>query len=250
MPILKAIVMVVKIAHRGVNEMAPENTIPAFKAAIDMGLDYVEIDIRCTKDAHLVLSHDETVDRVTDGSGKVSDLALDELKGLDAGSWFDDRFRGLSIPTFQEVLEVCEGHIGIYLDLKEAPLDPVLATLSRYGMIGDTVVYSDLDTLAKLKELEPGLRVMPGPGIWLRVPGIPAAIVNNLPAEVLDSNIVDWTPEAVEEVHGAGGEVYVDTLGEMDNQEGMLAALNMGVDGIDTDHPDILVKTLEEWEGA
>ncbi len=235
-----------KIAHRGARKFAPENTIPAFEKAIEMGMDYIEIDVRATCDGALVLSHDSTVDRMTGATGKVAELTLQQMKELDAGKAFGGDYRGTKIPTLQEALRLARGRIGIYLDLKDAPVRRVIEVLDEYGMVGNTVVYSDVGTLREIKVLRPDLAVMPGPGGWLAVPGIAAAIVKNLPAEVIDSNLVDWSREAVDEVHVAGGLVYVDTLGQKDNREGMMEAIEMGVDGIDTDHPDILLEVLRE----
>lgn len=237
---------IAKIAHRGARKFAPENTIPAFEKAIEMGMDYIEIDVRATSDGALVLSHDSTVDRMTGETGKVAEMTLAQIKELDAGKAFGGDYGGTRIPTLQETLELARGRIGIYLDLKDAPVPRVVEVLDEYGMVGNTVVYSGIGTLREIKALRPELAVMPGPGGWLAVPGIAAAIVKNLPAEVIDSNLVDWSREAVEEVHGAGGLVYVDTLGRKDNREGMLEAIGMGVDGIDTDHPDILLDVLRE----
>jgi glycerophosphoryl diester phosphodiesterase len=237
---------IAKIAHRGARKFAPENSIPAFEKAIEMEMDYIEIDVRATSDGALVLSHDSTLDRMTGVGGKVAEMTLGQIKKLDAGRTFGSDYGATEIPTLQETLELARGRIGIYLDLKEAPVPKVVAVLDEYGMVGDTVVYSDVGILRKIKSLRPDLAVMPGPGRWLSVPGIASAIVKNLPAEVVDSNLVDWSREAVEEVHGAGGLVYVDTLGQKDNREGMLEAIEMGVDGIDTDHPDILLEVLQE----
>lgn len=245
-PSKKVIALIAAIAHRGARKFAPENTIPAFEKAIGMGLDYVEIDVRATSDGHLVLSHDSTVERMTDGEGKVVEMTLAQIKALDAGTKFGRGFEGTRVPTFEETLKTCKGRIGIYLDLKEAPVLSVVETLDSYGMIANTVVYSSVETLMEIKEVRPDLAVMPGPGRWLGIPGIAAAIVRGLPAEVIDSNLVDWTKERVDEAHEAGGKVFVDTLGVKDNWEGMMEAIEMGVDGIDTDHPDILLKVLGE----
>jgi glycerophosphoryl diester phosphodiesterase len=238
--------LIARIAHRGARKFAPENTLPAFEKAIDMGLDYVEIDVRQTKDGHLVLSHDSTVDRMTDGTGRISEMTLEEVRRLDASSGFEGDFPPTRIPTLQETLRACKGRIKIYLDLKAAALEPVVEALDEYGMIVETVVYSSIETLVALKGLRPDLAVMPGPGRWLSIRGVASAIVRSLPAEVIDSNLVDYTVEAVEEIHGAGALVYVDTLGPKDDREGMLEAIGMGVDGIDTDHPDVLELVLAE----
>ena len=92
------------VAHRGLLRHAPENTLANFRACLELRIGF-EVDVQRTKDGHLVCIHDDTVDRTTNGTGKVSDLTLAELKTLDAGSWFDPAFRGEQVPTLDEVFE-------------------------------------------------------------------------------------------------------------------------------------------------
>ncbi|MDE0013634.1 MAG: glycerophosphodiester phosphodiesterase family protein, partial [Candidatus Poribacteria bacterium] len=89
------------LAHRGLVRHAPENTLPGFATAIELGLS-LELDVYQTSDKHLVVIHDETVDRTTNGTGKVINMTLAEIRKLDAGSWFDPRFAGEKIPTLEE----------------------------------------------------------------------------------------------------------------------------------------------------
>src|SRR5688500_16528220 len=93
------------IAHRGASSYAPENTLAAFDLAIEMGARHLELDVHLTRDDHVVVIHDDTVDRTTGGVGPVAEQTLAELKSLDAGSWFGEKFAGQRIPTFAEVLE-------------------------------------------------------------------------------------------------------------------------------------------------
>jgi len=211
-----------------------------------MSLDYVEIDVRTTLDGHLVLSHDSTVDRMTNGHGKVREMTLAEIKNLEAGAKFGKVFEGIRIPTLGETLAFCKNRISIYLDLKDAPLPSLIQVLEDYDMIQQTVVYSDLGTLMRLKRMRPDLAVMPGPREWLTLPGMAELLAKNLPAEFIDSNLVDWTKVRVDEAHKAGAKVFVDTLGVKDNRAGMVEAIEMEVDGISTDHPDILLDVLKE----
>jgi len=236
--------MLLKIAHRGARKFAPENTLPAFEKAIEMGMDYVEIDLRVSADGELVLSHDSTVDRMTDGKGRIDELTLEEIKALDASVGYVGDFPRTEVPTLDEAMATCHGRIKVYLDLKDAPVQMMIDVLEEFEMIKDAAIYSGIPALIEIKSLRPDLSVMPGPGSWLAIPGVASAIVRNLPAEVIDSNILDWTVERVEEVHRAGAQVWVDTLGVKDNREGMLEAIEMGVDGISTDHPDVLLKVI------
>lgn len=105
-------------AHRGAMSTHPENTLPALQEAVRLGAQMIEFDIQVTKDGALVLMHDTTVDRTTDGKGKVGDLTLAEIKALDAGAKFDKRFTGARIPTFEEALAVFPQNIWLNCHLK------------------------------------------------------------------------------------------------------------------------------------
>lgn len=112
------------VAHRGASGYAPENTIAAFDLAVDMKADYIEIDVQRSKDGELVLIHDTTVNRTTNGTGRVGELTLEQLRKLDAGSWFGSEFAGELIPTFDEILDRYRGKIGILVELKAPELYP------------------------------------------------------------------------------------------------------------------------------
>ena len=140
-------------AHRGWSTVYPENTMLAYEKAIEAGVDQIEVDIRITKDGELVLIHDETVDRTTDGSGKVCDKTLEELKKLDAGSWKGEEFKGCRIPTLMEFMELIKDlpKMTIDFELKEYPVegwediaysvcDRVLAIIDEYGYTDRCVI--------------------------------------------------------------------------------------------------------------
>ena len=112
------------VAHRGATAYAPENTIAGFDLAVEMKADYIEIDLQRSKDGELVIIHDTTVDRTTDGTGKVGDLPLEQLRSLDAGSWKGEQFAGEQIPTFEEILDRYHGKVGILIELKAPELYP------------------------------------------------------------------------------------------------------------------------------
>lgn len=140
-------------AHRGWSSLYPENTLLAFKKAIAIGVDQIETDVRLTRDGELVCIHDSTVDRTTNGTGKVSDLTLAELKALDAGAWKGESFAGERIPTFIEFMELVSQHPTLTLDieLKEYPTgdqreralevcDRVLKIIDDYGFTDRVVI--------------------------------------------------------------------------------------------------------------
>ena len=119
-------------AHRGWKTKYPENTLQALQAAMDLGVDQIEFDVRVTRDNELVVIHDPTVDRTTNGTGLVCDKLLSELKALDAGSYMGEEYRGYQIPTLIEVMEMVKDHPTITLDieLKEYPTTPGMETLA------------------------------------------------------------------------------------------------------------------------
>lgn len=133
------------IAHRGNSAAAPENTLAAFESAIRAGADAVELDVRLSADGHLVLMHDETVDRTTDGQGHVSELTLEQLRRLDAGGRFDPAFTGERIPTLDDALAVIKGRAMAFVEIKTADrITPrlVAEALARHGMVDSTLLIS------------------------------------------------------------------------------------------------------------
>ena len=109
---------VLVVAHRGCSGRAPENTIAAFEMALEQGSDMIECDVRLTKDEEVVVFHDRALDRTTNGKGPVEQRTLEELKRLDAGSWFSSKFSGERIPTLSEVLHLLEGRAFLNIELK------------------------------------------------------------------------------------------------------------------------------------
>ncbi len=105
-------------AHRGENQTNPENTISAFREAVSLGAHMIEFDVRMTKDGHLVIMHDKTVDRTTNGKGLVGELTLKQIKELDTGSWKSEKFKGERVPLLSEALEVIPKNMWINLHLK------------------------------------------------------------------------------------------------------------------------------------
>ena len=106
------------IGHRGVPLEAPENTLSGFELAIRQGADLIEVDLHLSADKQLVIIHDDTVDRTTDGTGPVGGLSLNQLRALDAGSWLSSSFRRERIPTLSEALDLSAGRAGLVVELK------------------------------------------------------------------------------------------------------------------------------------
>src|SRR5258708_4724172 len=151
---------IIVIAHRGANRFAPENTLAAFKKAIELGCDYVELDVRRTKDGKLILMHDRTVDGKTNGHGAVEDMTLDEIGALDAGIKRGSEWAGTKVPTFEEALAVCRGKIKVYVDNKACPVDEVLAAIEKHKMLQQVMIYVDPEHLRQFKHQPPNVWLM------------------------------------------------------------------------------------------
>ncbi|MFT5369362.1 MAG: glycerophosphoryl diester phosphodiesterase, partial [Candidatus Latescibacterota bacterium] len=147
------------IAHRGFSSQYPENTILAFQKALDIGIDWMEFDLQVTADHHVVVMHDKTVDRTTNGNGRVSDLTLAQVKELDAGSHLDPKFAGERVPTFEAVVDLLAGKAKMAVELKFEGLDPiglVLDILQACNLIDQVSISSfDLVKLPEVKRLCP-----------------------------------------------------------------------------------------------
>ncbi len=232
------------IAHRGGAGIAPENTLAALRKAAALKADYVEVDVRTTRDGKLALMHDATVDRTTNGKGAVRDLTLAQLRAL--------RVHGPSgtvaqpVPTLQEALAACKGKVRVYLDQKDADTRQVIAALKAVEMHGNVLVYNDPDDLLEWRKLAPTVAVLPSLPSDCRKPGGVASFVATRPADGLDGHMLEWTPELVAQSHAAGRPVYADVMGPTDNPQGYAKAIEMGIDGLQTDFPDRLAAYLDE----
>ncbi len=230
------------VAHRGSVHLAPENTLAALEAAIALGASRAEIDVRTTRDGVLVLMHDSTVDRTTNGSGALSEMTAEAVARLDAGSWFGPRFAGELVPTLRSTLEHIRGRIAPDLDLKDAEPAAVVALLRELDMLeGATVFARDWDDVRELVRLAPGLSVRPS---------IPSAHGLETLTSALDPPIVniDWrnfSPELVTRIHQQGRLAFVNTLGEGDGRARILAALSAGADFVQSDHTELMTELVQ-----
>ena len=125
--------------HRGASKYAPENTFSSYVKAVEMGADGIEIDVHKSKDGYLIVCHDEKVDRTTNGKGFIKDLSLKEIKSLDAGSWFSDKYIGERIPLLEEVLEFVKKEKITRVILGEGPLGKTERDFSEWERIIDVI---------------------------------------------------------------------------------------------------------------
>lgn len=234
------------VAHRGAAGYTPENTMAAFDKAVEMDSDYIELDVQMSKDGELVVIHDITVDRTTDGSGRVGDLTYEELRKLDAGSWYGEEFKGEHLPTLDEVLDAYEDETKFLIELKSPSLYPgieekVNDALEKRDLDkpeDDSVIVQSFDfhSMQKFHEIN-----------------------GEVPIGVLTSNPKDLTAKSLEifkeyadYVNPSKDEVdrdLVDQIHELDMgimpwtvraKEDVQPLLDAGVDGIITDYPDYI----------
>jgi len=147
-------------AHRGDVEFAPENTIAAFQSAVKKGAQQIEFDVALTKDGKLVVMHDYTIDRTTNGKGKVSDLTFDEIRALDAGSWFDPKLKGAQVPTLREALATIPKSIYCNVHLKggEELAQKSAKVIAEMGRLDSAFMACSLDSIAAARKVVPKIK--------------------------------------------------------------------------------------------
>ncbi len=229
-------------AHRGDRMRAPENTISAMRAAIELGVDAVEFDIRMSRDRQIVVIHDADLQRCSDGHGPVHERSLKELRTLDAGAWFAPRFRGERIPTLPQALALVRGKALPMIEIKCDPgiysrelEDLLLDDLDAAGMRYSVVLHSfDPGIIDRLHRSDSRLVL----GTTAAEPGDPPPWVAGFHPE---AGMV--TRELVTAFHGRGQWVCAWTVND---RPAMESAIRSGVDGIMTDDPKLLLDVVTE----
>lgn len=238
-------------AHRGFSEVYPENTLLAISKAFEAGADRVETDLALTQDGHVVLMHDRTVERTTDGEGSVEFMTLEEVKVLDAGSWKGQQFAGERVPTLGEALDLADGRGELNLEIKvRGSSGPYVSAVIRAAVAevqandaGERVIFSSFDfqALQQVQELDPELRVLlidwdePSASFdWLDV--------------AINQGFYGWSPtaryatrERLEKAEEAGIFVHVGSGPGAD----LLDWIDWGADGFSANDPLALVEFLE-----
>lgn len=232
--------------HRGAKAYAPMNTLPAFELAAQQGADGVELDVHFSKDRKLVVIHDFTLDSTTNGHGRVRGMTLAQLKELDAGSWFGETFRGVQIPTLEEVFEAVGKKLFINVEIKvEAPdtdgLEQAVADkIARFGLQQHVIVSSfDLPVLGRFRPF---------------MPDVPVGFLHSgVPKEMEKSKLHDLRFEAAHPHHALIDNAYMDwakgngyrvNTWTVNDPARAFELRNLGVDGIISDNPDVILKAL------
>jgi glycerophosphoryl diester phosphodiesterase len=229
------------IAHRGASSYAPENTFAAFDLAIEMGARHLELDVHFSSDGHLVVIHDDTVDRTTDGSGPVTSRSLAALTALDAGAWFDPRFKGERIPTLGAVLERYWGaHLHVELKGHSAGLAQRAVDMVRSSGIATNVTITSFQK-AKLEETRAYAPELPTGWLVGEVSDAVVAQARAMGLTQLCPRAGAVTPELVSRLHAEG--LVVRAWG-VATEDLMRRVVTAGADGMTVNFPDKLLAYL------
>ncbi|WP_245987313.1 glycerophosphodiester phosphodiesterase [Cohnella lupini] len=250
------------VAHRGASGYAPENTLDAYRLAVRMRADYIEIDLQMTEDGELIAMHDGTVDRTTNGTGFVRNMTLSEIKSLDSGSWFNDKhsfyarkkYINEKVPTLREVFEAFGPSTRYLLETKspkEYPgLEEKMWSLVQEFKLEDRIAVQSfsMESLKKIRKRSKGVPIFQL--MWYKNP---ASISKEKLKEIgkyangIGANFQKLDKRYVRRVKKANLLMYVYTP---NFRSSMARALKWGVDGIHTDYPDILVAEQRQIENS
>jgi glycerophosphoryl diester phosphodiesterase len=237
------------VGHRGASKFAPENTLPSIQIAIDLGIRYVELDIRHTSDGVPVLMHDSTIDRTTNGSGRIDAISLAELRELDAGGWFHAQFAGTKVPTLEEALTLMQGKICALWDPKGKPSAAAVKLFKKLGSGRDCVIvgaqgfggFDDSGTIGLLVELWPEVPLM----ATMKSPDDLTFIIRTYPqSRAVMASRAQLSNELVDAAHAAGLLVMTTALIQADNERGYQKAMDLGVDLVMIDNIDSYFELL------
>ncbi len=247
MPIYKKPLKFMKIAHRGASSYAPENTFAAYDRGLEMGIDHIELDVHFTRDDHLVVFHDDTVDRTTNGRGPVLEHTLAELGSLDAGSWFGPDYAGERIRSLGEIVEHYKGRLYFHVEIKGRSVGLSRRTIDMvrgYGLTDSVTITSFSkerleEASAYDSDLPKGWLIPPGRNPWEDTYFAQSASLG-LTQICFRGELA--TPELVQSIHEAGYQARAWGVGD---EEIMRRAVDSGADGMTINFPDKLSDYLE-----
>lgn len=244
------------IAHRGISAKAPENTLAAFKLALQTpGIDMIELDVRLSKDEEVIVLHDRTLQRTTTGNGPARTYALQELKQYDAGSWFHPRFSAERIPTLREVFNLVQGRCWLDIEIKsdfwhrgpEGLLERrVLETVAEAGL-SERVMYSSFDhqLIGRLKQMHPAAVTGVLYRIYRDFGRLPSKLVGRVGASVFVCGKHELTRAMIRDAQQHNIPLYVYTLNSTADVQNIMA---LGVQGIISDAADEVVSVVKRKE--
>lgn len=244
---------ILNVAHRGASGHAPEHTMTSYQMGEKMKGDYIEIDLQMTKDGHLIAMHDETLDRTTNGTGQVKDHTLEEIKKLDAGSWFNEKYpekanpeyEDLKVPTLEEVFQKFGKNASYYIETKSPEVYPgmeeeLLELVDKYKIDKDKLLVQSFspDSLLKMNQIDPSVKLVQL--MWYTSP----AALSDTELKTIKKYAIGIGPnsamidqEYVQKTIKNGLEIHPYTVNEKEEMEKLI---EWGVTGIFTNFPDLL----------
>jgi glycerophosphoryl diester phosphodiesterase len=250
---------IISVGHRGASGYAPECTLASYSLAVKLQADYIEIDLQMTKDGEIIAMHDEKVNRTTNGSGWIKNMTLDEIKALDAGSWFNDKHQNYArdeyvdekVPTLREIFETFGKDTHYMLETKSPEENPGLeekmwALVEEFGLRNQIAIQSfSKDSLKKIRSWDP--EVILFQLLWYNRA---AHISNSLLTEIkgyangIGANFLRINENYVHKVRNEGLLLYAYSVNYQVNMD---KAMKWGVDGVHTDYPDRFKEVIEEF---
>jgi len=243
---LKNIRYPLMIAHRGYRAKYPENTLAAFRAAADAGVQMIELDVTLTRDRKMVVIHDDTLDRTTDGTGRVCDFCLAQLKQLDAGSWFHACFAGERIPTLAEVLDMASNRMMVNIEIKPEAFEPSAPADAIEHQVMDLVRKHSAEDAVLISSFEH--KILERISLFPDPPAL-GVLTENMSTEKIvplckKIRAFCWNPDSfcvnrqeINLIHQTGCRVFPYTVNQRKKIEKLL---EMGADGVFTDDPMVM----------
>lgn len=249
---------IVNVSHRGASGYAPEHTITSYQMGDKMHGEYIEVDLQMTKDGKLIAMHDETVDRTTDGTGLVKDYTLEQIKQLDAGSWFNEKYpqyanldyAGLKVPTLEEVFQKFGKNAKYYIETKSPEVYPgmekeLLRLVNDYNINKNTLLVQSFSSLSlkTMNELDPSVKL-----VQLLSYKTNAVITDAEIAAIkqyamgVGPNYTYLNQDYVQKVAGSGLAIHPYTVND---KETMKKLIDWGVTGMFTNFPDRLHEVMK-----
>lgn len=235
----------VVVAHRGDHVELPENSVAAIEKAAKDGADYAEIDLRTTNDGRIVLMHDGTVDRMTASKGKVESFSFAELTAMSLRATKNPRpFTDNKVPSFEEILKAAHGKINLYLDIKAVTPEQVGPYLDKYKMRRNVIAYVySTEQFNDWKRVLPDVPVITDSDV--KTDAAAEAWWSSCPCEIIDGSFFEHTASEIAVYHRHGAVVWPDIQNPAEAPIQWDKALEAGVDGLQTDHPEALIAYLK-----
>jgi glycerophosphoryl diester phosphodiesterase len=230
----------VVVAHRGFHADVPENTIESLRKAIELGVDYVEVDVRTTLEGVPVVMHDATVDRTTDGKGKVSEMSTIDFRQLVI------KGSSLNPPTLSSILMEAKGKINLYLDIKDANPEKVVGLLDKYQMKDNVVIYCITPQVFEWKKLTSHIPIIASPPVNIKTPFEFEAFTLSFPISILDGTIKIYDALLCQKLSEINIPIWLDTLDGDDTEEVWQNAIDLGVKALQTNKPKELMLFLKK----